>query len=48
MGRALVIGLGVRGGGGGGLGAKSSPTLVTPWTVAYELPLSMGFSKQDK
>ena len=34
MGRALVIGLGVRGGGGGGLVAKSCLTLVTPWTIA--------------
>ena len=32
-----------RGGGGGGLVAKSCPTLATPWTIA---PLSMGFSRQ--
>ena len=23
------------------------PTLVTPWTVAYQAPLSMGFSRQE-
>ena len=27
--------------------AKSCPTLVTPWTVAHQAPLSMGFSKQE-
>ena len=27
---------------GGGLVAKSCPTLVTPWTVACQPPLSMG------
>ena len=26
---------------------KSCPTLVTPWTVARQAPLSMGFSKQE-
>ena len=30
-----------------GLVAKSCPTLVTPWTVGYQAPLSMGFSKQE-
>ena len=30
-----------------GLFAKSCPTLVTPWTVALQAPLSMGFSKQE-
>ena len=29
--------------GGGGLVAKSCPTLATPWTVACQAPLSMGF-----
>ena len=29
--------------GGGGLVPKSCPTLVTPWTVACQAPLSMGF-----
>ena len=23
------------------------PTLVTPWTVAHQAPLSMGFSRQE-
>ena len=32
---------------GGGLVAKSCPTLATPWTVARQAPLSMGFSKQE-
>ena len=31
---------------GGGLVAKSCPTLATPWTVAHQAPLSMGFSRQ--
>ena len=30
----------------GGLVTKSCPTLVTPWTVAGQAPLSMGFSRQ--
>ena len=34
-------------GGGGGLVAKSCPTLVTLWTVAHQAPLSMGFSRQE-
>ena len=34
-------------GGGGGLVAKSYPTLVTPWTVARQAPLSIGFSRQE-
>ena len=33
--------------GGGGLVAKLCPTLVTPWTVACQAPLSMGFSRQE-
>ena len=32
---------------GGGLVAKSCPTLATPWTVARQAPLSMEFSRQD-
>ena len=32
---------------GGGLVAKSYPTLGTPWTVAHQAPLSMGFSRQE-
>ena len=31
--------------GGGGLVAKSCPTLATLWTVARQAPLSMGFSR---
>ena len=33
-------------GGGGGSVAKSCLTLATPWTVACQAPLSMGFSRQ--
>ena len=32
---------------GGGLLAKLCLTLVTPWTVACQAPLSMGFSRQE-
>ena len=32
---------------GGGLVAKSCPTLATTWTVACQAPLFMGFSRQD-
>ena len=34
-------------GGGGGLVAKSYLTLATPWTVACQVLLSMGFSRQE-
>ena len=34
-------------GGGGGLVAQSCPTLASPWTVARQVPLSMGFSRQE-
>ena len=34
-------------GGGGGLVVKSCLTLATPWTVARQAPLSMGFSRQE-
>ena len=27
--------------------AESCPTLVTPWTVAHQAPLSMGFPRQE-
>ena len=27
--------------------AKSCPTLATPWTVAHQAPMSMGFSRQE-
>ena len=33
--------------GGGGLVTKSCPSLVTPWTVACQAPLSVGFSIQE-
>ena len=32
---------------GGSLVTKSCPILVTPWTVASEVPLSMRFSRQE-
>ena len=34
-------------GGGGGLVSKSCPTLVTPWSIAHQAPLSMEFSRQE-
>ena len=34
-------------GGGGGLVAKLCLTRATPWTVAYQAPLFMGFSRQE-
>jgi len=30
---------------GGGLVTKSCSTLATPWTIAHQAPLSMGFSR---
>ena len=33
--------------GDGGLVAKSCPTLSTPWIVACQAPLSLGFSRQE-
>ena len=33
--------------GGVGFVAKSCPTLPTPWTAARQVPLSMGFSRQE-
>ena len=33
--------------GGDGLVAELHLTLVTPWTVACQAPLSMGFSRQE-
>ena len=35
------------GGGGGGVVTESCPTVVTPWTVACQAPLSMGLSRQE-
>ena len=34
-------------GGGGGLVIQSCLTLATPWTVAHQAPLPMGFSRQE-
>ena len=34
-------------GGVGGLVAKSCLTFSTPWTVAHQAPLSMGFARQE-
>ena len=31
----------------GGLVAKLCPSLTTPWTVACQAPLSIGFSRQE-
>ena len=31
----------------GGLVAKSCPTFTTPWIIALQAPLSMGFSRQE-
>ena len=31
----------------GGLVAKSCPKLATPWTVAHQAPLSLGFPRQE-
>ena len=39
--------LGHKDGCGGGLVAKLCLTLVIPWTVAQQGPLSMGFSRQE-
>ena len=33
--------------GGGGLVAMLCPTLATPWTIALQVPLSMGFSRKE-
>ena len=33
--------------GGGGFAVKSCPILVIPWSVAHEVPLSMGSSRQE-
>ena len=34
-------------GGGGGLVAKSCSAHAIPWTVTWQAPLSMGFSRED-
>ena len=45
LGRKAITNRG--GGGGGGLVVKSCPTLATPWTIALQVPLSVGFSRQE-
>ena len=42
-----LMAFGLYGGGGGGLVAQSCPTLATPWTVACQAPLSVGFSRHE-
>ena len=37
----------LHGGGGGGLVAKLGLTLMSPWTVARQVSLSIGFSRQE-
>ena len=44
--KANRLGL-IRGAGGGGLVTKLCLTLVIPWTVACQAPLSMGSSRQE-
>ena len=34
-------------GGGGSFVTKSCTTLVTPWTITCQAPLSMGISRQE-
>ena len=34
-------------GSGGSLVSESNPALVTPWTVAHQVPLPMGFPRQE-
>ena len=41
-----MVGKNLKKNGGGGVVAKSCPTLVIPWTVGRQAPLSMGFSGQ--
>ena len=43
----LLWSTGTKASGGGGLVSKSCPTLATPWTVASQAPLSMGFPRQE-
>ena len=45
--RDLTRGAGLGRDGGGHLIAKSCPAFVTPWTVAHQASLSMGFSRQE-
>ena len=45
--RALIPSWSLHPHDGGGLVAKSCLAFETPWTVACQAPLSMGFSRQD-
>ena len=45
--RLLLLGRKVMTNLGGGLVTQSCLTLVTPWTIACQAPLSMGFSRQE-
>ena len=42
-----MVGKNLKKNGGGGVVAKSCPTLVIPWTVSWQVPLSMEFSRQE-
>ena len=43
----FLLGLFISFGGGGCLAVKLCLTLVIPWTIAHQAPLSMGFSRQE-
>ena len=43
----LTLNINLCGGGGGGLVAKTCPTLETPWNVALQAYLFMGFPRQE-
>ena len=45
--RTLIFNLEHNHFGGGGWVAKLYPTLVTPWTIAYQAPLSMEFPRKN-
>ena len=45
--KITVDGESSQGGDGGGLVIKSCPTLATPWAVASQSPLSLGFSRHE-
>ena len=42
----LLCAISVSFGGGGGVVTMSCPTLATPWSVAHQAPLSVGFPRQ--
>ena len=43
----FLLGLFISFGGGGCLAVKLCLTLMIPWTIAHQAPLSMGFSRQE-